>query len=215
MLVAGILLAGCPPKLGRTPQWWALLSGKLTTRQQEENVLKGGSICVPQQAILSHFRTHRLSVCRKLGSGSSPNQYTRITLWDLGSWFHSLFPPCLAQVLRALPSSLPQHRRLGLQSLCCGAGQTWVQVTHPLCSRERLPGRTHKASLPQACPLLLWLNPSATRDSHWDGMVISSQCGAHLHPLPLELVSFQERSSQKKKFHPPSPSLVPCSFLTQ
>lgn len=68
----------------------------------------------------------------------------------------SLCPSCLAKVYKALQWS----GKVELRSMCSRVRQTWVQISHLLCSNERLPRRFWKASLFQACPLL---NPFVTR----------------------------------------------------
>lgn len=75
-----------------------------------------------------------------------------------------------------------------------------VQVTHPLCSNERLPRRFWKASLFQACPLLLRLK--SLRDSEiltgmgWLCFFIVS---AYFHPLAASSCPGLERKAARRR----------------
>lgn len=132
---------------------------------------------------------HRLSVRRKPGTQPPPKPSTYVSL--PGIWVPAS-TPCFLPTLHpqgAQSSPLAQdggaHVHVLWSETDLGSGM------HSALLRGFLEG-PRRSSLPLACPLLVRLNPSVTQRLllGWDGCV-SLQCCAHLHPLPLKLVSAQ------------------------
>lgn len=105
------------------PYWLSLLTGKLITKWQKENLLKEGNILCSSAAVFSNLGNYYLSVCRRPGAQPPPGPSMYISLPGIWIPASTPFSPCLARMLRALPHS----RMVGLRSICSGARQTWVQ----------------------------------------------------------------------------------------
>lgn len=148
-----------------------------------------------QHAILSSLRTYLSgsagSVCRKPGALSPPVTIPYISLSSSGSRFSSLCSPCLAKVCKALQ----QSGKVELRSMCSRVGQTWVQVSHPLCSNERLPRRFWKGIS------FSGLSPPESlcdSDSHWDAVLAFVHSKCYFRPLVASFCPGQESKAARR-----------------
>lgn len=125
------------------PYWLSLLTGKLITKWQKENLLKEGHILCSSAAVFSNLGNHCLSVCRRPGAQPPPGPSVYISLPGIWIPASTPFSPCHTRMLRALP----HPRMVGLRSICSG-------FRDALCSTETFWNIPEGLSL-SGCPLLL------------------------------------------------------------